>query len=242
MRRARARAPATLAAVLIAAAIAVAMVARGPRSPPARAASDRPALLLLTSLPLIFPDEFGLKGGGSAALSALETRYRIVPISAADPAELARGGLLLMAHPPVQTADNLVALDRWVRGGGRVLLLADPMLEWPTRRALGDPLRPSPMFMDTGLLVHWGVRLDAPDERGPAERRLAGFAILTDSPGSLSGRCAISADALVADCRVGKGRATIVADADLLDPKRLGGRAGRNLDALLAELAELERH
>ena len=74
-----------------------------------------------------------------------------------------------MAHPLAQTAENLVALDAWVRGGGRVLLLADPMLEWPSKRPLGDPLRPPPMFMDTGLLAHWGLRLDAPDERGPSD-------------------------------------------------------------------------
>ena len=62
-----------------------------------------------------------------------------------------------MAQPLAQPAEDLVALDDWVRGGGRVLLLADPMLEWPSKRPLGDPLRPPPMFMDTGLLAHWGL-------------------------------------------------------------------------------------
>ena len=45
---------------------------------------------------------------------------------------------MLLAHPMAQTADALVDLDRWVRGGGRVLLLADPRLEWPSERPLGD--------------------------------------------------------------------------------------------------------
>ena len=52
-------------------------------------------------------------------------------------------------------------------------------------------------------------------------------------------RCAISADRLVADCRIGKGRATIVADADFIDPQDLGEGAEHNLDAMLSELRRL---
>jgi hypothetical protein len=206
---------------------------------PQIAATGRPTLLLLTSLPLVFGEEFSLEGGGSPALNALQSRYRVVPISVTSSSELAKGRLLLMAHPPAQTAENLVTLDRWVRGGGRVLLFADPMLEWPSKRPLGDPLRPAPMFMDTGLLMHWGLRLDAPEERGPQARKLAGHDVLTVSPGALSGKCVISSDRLVAQCRIGKGRAVVIADADLLDAADLGSGAARNLDAVLGELALL---
>ncbi len=156
--------------------------------PEPRPAAKRPDLLLLTSLPLVFGEQFSLQGGGSPALKALDTRYRVVPISVTDPAELGKGRLLLMAHPLAQPAEDLVALDQWVRSGGRVLLLADPMLEWPSSRPLGDPLRPPPMFMDTGLLAHWGLRLDAPDERGAKAEKLGGYDVLTVSPGSLYGR------------------------------------------------------
>jgi hypothetical protein len=97
------------------------------------------------------------------------------------------------------------------------------------------------MFMDTGLLAHWGLGLDAPDQRGPAERALGGFRVLTISPGRLEGRCFVSSDALVAHCRVGAGQATIVADADLLDVNRLGPEASQNIDGLIEELARLER-
>ena len=90
-----------------------------------------------------------------------------------------------MAQPNAQTAENLVALDAWVRRGGRVLLLADPLLEWPNQRALGDPLRPPVMFADTGLLGHWGLRLDTPDRRGPQHENLGGSDVLTISPGRL---------------------------------------------------------
>jgi hypothetical protein len=205
----------------------------------AEAPPERPKLLLLTSLPLVFGEQFSLQDAGSPALRALQGEYRVLPISVTDPRELAKGRLLLMAHPLAQPAEDLVALDEWVRRGGRVLLLADPMLDWPSERPLGDPLRPPPMFMDTGLLGHWGLRLDAPEKRGVQPRKLGGKDILTSSPGSLQGGCAISADRLVARCRIGNGRATVVADADLLDTDHLGQSGERNLDALLAELASL---
>jgi hypothetical protein len=202
--------------------------------------AQRPALLLLTSLPLIFGEEFSIAGGGSPALKALETRYRVTPISVTDPSALAKGRLLLMAHPLAQRPEDLVSLDGWVRRGGRLLLLADPLLEWPSVRPLGDPLRPPPMFMDTGLLAHWGLRLDAPSERGPKLGKLGRWEVMTASPGMLVGNCEISKDRLVARCALGRGRATIVADADLLNLEDLDGPTQHNLDGVLDELARLE--
>lgn len=181
---------------------------------------ERPRLLLLTSLPLVFGEKFGLEGG-SPALKSLSERYTVVPISTTAPSELWKASLLMMVHPPAQTPDNLVALDNWVRGGGRVLLLADPLLEWPSQRPLGDPLRPPPMFPDTGLLAHWNLKLLAPDRRGlvllGGGHQLVAFV----SPGRLvpEGRdCALSRAGIVADCKIGKGRAVVVADADFLNP------------------------
>jgi hypothetical protein len=201
--------------------------------------------MLLTSLPLVFGEEFSITGGGSPALTALERRYRVEPVNAADAANLGSGGLLLMAQPQAQTAEALVELDAWVRQGGRLLLLADPALEQHSERPLGDPFRPSPAFADTGLLLHWGLRLDAPDERGPKLLRIGEVEVLTSSPGALVGqRCSVEPDALVARCRLGKGRATIIADADFLDVGRaegLDGPTDNNLSALLLELAALER-
>jgi len=208
---------------------------------PKRAPGERPALLLLTSLPLVFGEDFSIQHSGSPALEALDARYRVIPISVADPSELAKGRLLLMAHPLAQPAEDLVVLDQWVHRGGRVLLLADPMLEWPSSRPPGDPLRPPPMFMDTGLLAHWGLRLDAPDQRGTREGELGGYKVTTVSPGLLFGRCRISPDRLVADCCIGRGRAIVVADADFLNVDAIGSRASHNLDGLLAELASLEQ-
>jgi hypothetical protein len=207
-----------------------------PTQPPA----ERPTLLLLTSLPLLLGEDFSLQGNGSAALKGLEAHYRVVPISVTDGSELAKGRLLLMAQPLAQTAENLVTLDAWVRRGGHILLLADPMLEWPSKLPLGDPLRPPPMFADTGLLAHWGLRLDTPERRGPAQRQLAGQRIVTASPGTLWGNCDINADRLAARCTIGKGEAIVIADADLLNVDQLGSGARHNIDSLLRELAMLK--
>ena len=225
---------------VLAGAGAFALASRSPNALPPRTAAERPTLLLLTSLPLVFGEQFSLEGAGSPGLKALESRYRVVPISVTDEADLAKGRILLMAHPQAQPAEDLVALDEWVRRGGRILLLADPLLEWASERPLGDRLRPPPMFMDTGLLAHWGLALDAPEKREAAIRKLAGFEITTLSPGSLHGGCDVSRDRLVAHCRIGKGAATVVADADFVDAERIGERAKHNLDALLAELATME--
>lgn len=229
----------TAAVLIAAAALALAKRDRG-LTLPARPASERPTLLLLTTLPLVFAEDFSLEGGGSPALDALETRYAVVPIGTTEAKALSQARLLLMAHPLAQPAEALVELDAWVRSGGRVLLLADPKLDWPSKRPLGDNLRPPPAFADTGLLAHWGLRLDAPETPGPVERELGGREVLAWSPGSITGRCAIGDRGFVAGCRVGKGYATIVADADFLNVEQLDG-ARHNLEALLAELHRLEQ-
>lgn len=228
--------------LLICGAAALALMPRDrPPEVRPRTAAEKPVLMILTTLPLLFPEEFTLEGGGSRALTALETRYRVVPIGTTDSASLKQGRLLLLAHPMAQTAEALVDLDRWVRDGGRVLLLADPRLEWPSERPLGDKLRPPPAFADTGLLTHWGLTLAPPAESGPQQRSLAGRQILTASSGWLAGSCEIEEGAFVARCRIGRGLAVVVADADFLNVEDLDGSTESNLDALLAELDRLER-
>ena len=221
---------------------AVALLVSCREATPAKApASQKPELFLITALPLVWGESFGLEQTGSPALQRLEQDYRVTPIDL--PSDLPEGALLLAAQPRALPAEELVALDKWVRAGGRLLLLADPMLEWPSELPLGDPRRPPMAFADTGLLKHWGLTLDAPEERGPKALRLGDEEVLTASPGELHGGCAISADRLAADCRIGKGRAKIIADADWLNlgPGGLDGPTTRNLPALISQLGALSR-
>ena len=211
---------------------------QGPDPLPERAEAQRPTLLLLSSLPLIFPEAFAIDTGGSPTLTALERRYRVEPIGVTDAASLAGKGLLLMAHPLAQPAEALVDLDAWVRRGGRLVLLADPRLDWPSSRPLGDRLRPAPSFADTGLLRHWGLTLYAPEVEGPSERSIGSRPVRFGSPGSLEGACRIDGDGAIARCAIGRGKATVIADADFLNVEDADSD---NLQFLLAELDRIER-
>ena len=179
----------------------------------------RPTLYLLSGLPLAFGEGFTLDAPRSEVMAALERRFDLRLVD--GPEALAAGGLLLAAQPRALTPERLVALDRWVRGGGRVLLLADPRLTWSSDLPLGDCQRPPYAFADTGLLAHWGLRSEAPGvgATGAVRFSVAGRDVASDSPGRLSsgaGPCRVAVDERSADCRIGRGRALVVADADFL--------------------------
>ena len=189
---------------------------------------ERPELHLITALPLLFGEQFGLDVAQPAVTGWLEQRFRLTAIDL--PSQLPPGATLLMIQPRALPAEELVALDDWVRRGGRLLLLADPRLEWPSERPLGDPLRPPPMFADTGLLGHWGLTLDAPERPGPAT--IGG--VTYGSPGTLraSGPQCEVAEGVAARCRIGRGRAVVVADADWLGADVNHGALGALIDSL----------
>lgn len=201
------------------------------RNEAAPAEVSKPTVHVLTSLPLLFEEGFGLEPAKGEAATFLRDHYRVKPIDL--PSQLPKGGVLLAAQPRALPAEELVALDAWVRGGGRLLLLADPLLEWPSKRPVGDRLRPPVSFADTGLLAHWGLRLDAPDARGLKEVQYDGYELAYVSPGRLvkvGGECVVESDAILASCRLGKGQATIVADADLLNLEMIERKLGRKVD------------
>jgi hypothetical protein len=207
---------------------------------PARPVGERPQLLLLTSLPILFPEEMKLDSRSPPVLGVLRARYAVVPVSIAGRAGLDGHRLLLMAQPQAQPAETLVELDDWVRRGGHVLLLADPALEWPSNRPFGSVLRPPVAYPDTGLLGHWGLRLDAPDALGPKTVRIGADSVRAASPGTLvatGGNCSVESG-LVAHCRIGRGEATVIADADFINA---ADSQSANLTFLLRELDRLER-
>lgn len=207
------------------------------RQAQATAQAGKPELALLTGLPLVFGESFTLETTRSPVLAGLEEHYRVRLVD--GPEQLEPGELLLAAQPRALTAERLVQLDEWVRGGGRLLLLADPRLTWPSDLPLGDRQRPPYSFADTGLLAHWGLTLEAPAP-GTSARvtfTLGGRAVASDSPGRLtsSGRdCRVAVDGRSAQCRLGKGWGRVVADADFL--REAGGP-----EAVTAALEQLGR-
>lgn len=182
---------------------------------------------VLTSLPLHPADSFGKQLAGQATsqdpvLMALNHHARVRLVDSV-PADAGRAGnVVLLAHPRALAPEQLVAVDSMVRNGGHVLILADGLLSWPMPHALGDPRNPPVSSMLGPLLSHWGLQLDAPAGLVGRRREIydLGHRLALFSPGRLrsdGGACQIMHDAMMADCRLGRGRAVVVADADLLN-------------------------
>ena len=222
--------------------LALALAGCGDEAAPARLAPS-PDLALLTSLPLALGEGFTLDAPNHPLMDQLERSYSVRLID--GPEQLRAGGLMLAVQPQALTAERLVALDRWVRRGGRLLLLADSRFVWESSRALGDKARPPFAYQDTGLLRHWGLTL-APGADGPALRQLGGMEVLTGSPGTLEAAdgsgCKVESADPVARCAMGRGTVVVVADADLVQvgvPGGLDGPTEQKHQAVAAELGQL---
>lgn len=197
---------------------------------PSNAEIALPDLGFMGTIPLYWGEAGGfhqlLAGEGAThwARGELEADYRLLPLDTLEDGSLAGVDYLLLAQPrPLSPSEN-VALDAWVRQGGKLLLFVDPLLAGESRFALGDRRRPQGAALLSPILGHWGLELQFDDTQD------AGFTLASagsaEIPVNLSGSlaligdeplCALSDNAIVADCTIGAGRAVIVADADLLD-------------------------
>jgi hypothetical protein len=206
----------------------------------APAETPRPDLALLTSLPIAFGESFGLDQQRSPLLDELEASFSVRPVD--GPEQLRAGGLLLAIQPQALTAERLVALDKWVRGGGRLLLLADAHLGFESGRPLGDRFRPPYSYPDTGLLAHWGLVLTSDrdsrmeqvevDLGGGTKKRIAGMGRLERKGGS----CVLTPAGEAARCPIGKGQVIVVADADFAMSPEAGRDDQKAVVRLLREL------
>lgn len=174
------------------------------------------------------------------ARPVLERHYRLVPLDALDAASLSRVRLLLLAQPRALSAAENVALDAWVRTGGRLVLLADPAMTGESRYAVGDKRRPHDVTLLSPILAHWGLGLEFEEDQAEGYRPLD-----RDSgnlPVNLAGRfvqlggaqlCRLSGDGAVARCTIGRGHALLLADAALLDHQAPQPAAGTALEAFV---------
>jgi hypothetical protein len=205
---------------------------------PGKSASE---LAVLTGLPLFWNSD-GSRAT-APAIAVLEKHHRIVPVDSAEDGRLARIGRLLVAQPRLLSPRELVALDEWVRSGGRAVILADPLLIWPMDLPPGDRRRPPVTSLLDPLLSHWGLTLE-PGRAGIERRFLSSGALLPVAGAShfvASGRACRTVEAgLMALCRIGEGEARLMADADLLDdrlwladPDRPGSRRSLSGDTVM---------
>ena len=185
---------------------------------------------LFTSLPIYWAESGDLRGLLRSdapphwALAALRRFGDLRLLDSLDGPGLAGLGTLVMAQPRALAAQENVALDGWVRGGGRLVLFADPLLTEESAYPLGDKRRPQDMVMLSPILDHWQLRLEF-DEDQPAGERTVNAGGIT-LPVNLAGRfvvatgsrhCALEADGILAACRLGKGQVLLLADAALLE-------------------------
>jgi len=184
---------------------------------------DRPKLAVVTGLPL-FWEETGRGGKRDAPIiRVLRTRFTIQPLD--DPARLPASGArrLLLAQPRALSAGQMAAIDRWVGAGGMALVLADPLLRWPSALPLGDRRRAPTISLLGPLLGHWGFAPDGPLEPSEIRHFLPDGALLT-----------VSGAALTRDVperrAVGRGTVLLLRDADLIDDRLWLADPDRPLD------------
>jgi hypothetical protein len=232
------------------AALAPALLFLGtPAQAQAQAETARAPLGLMGTIPIYWgeaPQLGDLIGGGSEAHWAradLERQYELRPIAYLDEAALAGLDHLLLAQPRPLSGEENVALDAWVRAGGQLLLFADPMMTGHSEFALGDRRRPQDVILLSPILNHWGLGLEFVEDQplGTRTAQHGELALPVNLPGRFAlaeggEQCVLAAEGVLARCAVGSGRATVVADAALLDLHEPSPLAGPALERL-AELA-----
>ena len=212
------------------------------------AAQDKDDVGLFTSLP-IYWGEGGIAqiidGGGERdwVRTLIEQRFDIEPLDTVEADALAKVDRAILAQPrPLAPSEN-VALDEWVREGGRLLVFADPLLTRHTDYALGDKRRPQDVVLLSPILNRWGLELKFDESQPGGERWVEAYG--GNFPVNLAGEfamregfdCFVSETGVLAQCNVGKGRVTLLADAAILDADHDGevdGKRSASLDSLIA--------
>lgn len=230
---------------------------------PPQPSPSRETLGLMSSLPLYWPEGSDLAdlaaGRGEAVWqrTAMEQAYALVlldtlsPIAALSPGApetdpLAGLTRLAVIQPRGLSPTDNVALDNWVRGGGRLLLVLDPALTGDYDLPLGDPRRPVDTALIPPAVARWGmaVRFDNAQPATVTTAGLAGASLPLALSGRIAitdpkaGRCALAAEGAAAICRVGLGRVTLIADAALFEHPELAGERGAGLREVLTAALE----
>ena len=172
------------------------------------------------------------------AYARLQKHYDIIPLDNFETWDRQKIDLLILAQPRALTPAELVIVDNWVRSGGRLLIFADPALQWGSLYPIGDKRRPLFTSLLSPLFSHWGVELVLPmtEQQEVILFDVNGLTLRTQTPGEWlekaggeGGVCEILDRRILADCKIGNGRALMVADADLLDTVYWEGQGVRKV-------------
>ena len=209
-------------------------------------ADVRPTVDVLTGLPLFWGEggvEDVLSGAArrSALVDALDTSWTLQPMDVARRKELSRVDRLLLIQPQALTPTEVFEIDRWLRKGGRALILADPDLRWPSTLPEGDPRRPPRVSLLSPLFRHWGVELLPTTGLSPVAEPIEQVNVVFDSPGTwvVKSKNCESLSPRIVRCTLGKGEVVMVSDVDFANPSWAQTTGGRNYAALSALMTKL---
>lgn len=206
-----------------------------PRGPSPDAALSMPKVGIVSALPLFWPEAPAtsvlMMEGAEGRRNPLVDALGVTAVDSVQAKTLSGLDTLVLAQPRLLQPAELVALDDWIRNGGRAVVFADPLLMWPSALSVADPRRAPLTSLLDPLLTHWGLRLEPvpPDEQ--ALRRVmlsdghvlivAGASRFVLAPADSSGgaSCALVERGLMALCRLGRGSVRLIADADVLDDR-----------------------
>ena len=243
------------AAVAIAAMLAVSLSAcnAAPAADPGEEGQD-PAIRqigLMTTLPILWAesDDFSQMLAPDApshwARAVLAGEGSLMAVDTLGPGQLAGIDLLVLAQPRMLSAAENVALDDWVRGGGKALIFADPLLTEHSRYSIGDRRRPQDVALLDTILARWGLRLEqAVPAASTKSLSWNGQTIPLAAHGAFRreetrfARCSDLAGPVLVSCDIGEGTALILADAALLEEHQEDDPAAqRALAALIRQAA-----
>jgi len=223
------------------------------------------ALGLMTSLPIYWPlgtDVVDLASGEVAnpwQRTILERSFHLVPLDTLSPmkglgsedpdVDPLEGLTKLAIIQPrgLSPADN-VALDDWVRSGGRLLIALDPALSLDYPIPFGDPRRPTATALVPPVIDRWGLAIAYEDHsyHGHAIDQNVSWEALDDGvlPVLLAGRvaraedvdCISAAREVVARCKIGEGSVTVIADAAVFEHRLEDSVENRTSEAAIANL------
>lgn len=201
---------------------------------PSPARADAPRAVMLSSLPLRWSGSTNLANiliGGERDDPALQQLERLGPLRLLDSfnrQSLKKSDILFLAHPRALSPVQLVAIDEFIQNGGQALILADALSSWHMPHALGDARNPPVTSLLTPLFDHWGVELRGVAHGETGEHwiddegrglRLLSAGRFTRFPES----CVAQEDGYLLRCRIGKGQAIIMGDADYLQARNWQG-------------------
>lgn len=127
-------------------------------------------------------------------------------------------------------------------GRGRLLLVLDPMLTGEYDVPLSDPRRPNDVALVPPVVPRSGSQMQQPDTHAASAMvMLDGVPFGVEQAGLISvidpdaATCRIEADGVIAQCEVGAGRVTLMADAAVFEKRDLAGQNGALLQRIAAD-------